>query len=296
MLSDFPHILFDFEGTTMERLRRLVRYFLKYDSKLYRTLAQCVGWWSVYSHEGVAGCRLLRSVEKMPSNGEPVALKLRSLAQPFSIRPGSQDIGVVITNIFRAEYGQAMFENDPVWMIDAGAFIGDVSVFFATKYPQCHIVALEPSEESFGLLARNMQRYGDRAIPLHMGLWGEETVLHHEGATVISRLGDSGHEVRCVTIPWIMKQYGIPWLDLLKMDIEGAEVSVFQSNAQQWLPHVGQIIVEIHGDKAYQAVQDALAPQGFQMRRYRSLWYCSRDPKTTRRMRQAAMSNPTKTD
>lgn len=273
----------------MEKLRRLVRYVLKYDSRLYRALSQGIGWWSVCRREGVAGYRRLRSIEKLPRNGKLVELKLRSLARPFSIRPGPQDIAVVITNIFRAEYGQATFENDPIWMIDAGAFIGDVSVFFATKYPQLHVVALEPSEESFGLLAENMKRYGDRAIPLNMGLWGQETILHHEGATVISRLGDSGHEVKCVTIPWIMKQYGILWLDLLKMDIEGAEVSVFQSDAWQWLPRVGQIIVETHGNKEYQVTRDVLTSQGFQMHRYRSLWYCSRDPDTTRKMRQTAI-------
>src|SRR5690349_9066138 len=44
-------------------------------------------------------------------------------------------------------------------IIDAGANIGLASVFFANKFPQAQIIAIEPELENFALLQKNTKGY-----------------------------------------------------------------------------------------------------------------------------------------
>jgi hypothetical protein len=42
-----------------------------------------------------------------------------------------------------------------------------------------------------------------------------------------------------------MKDYAIDYIDILKVDIEGAEKEIF-SGSPSWINHVGVLIVELH--------------------------------------------------
>src|SRR4029453_16016552 len=48
-----------------------------------------------------------------------------------------------------------------------------------------------------------------------------------------------------LTIDRLMRQYGWDYIDLLKIDIEGAEKEVFETSAS-WIGKVGIIVVELH--------------------------------------------------
>ncbi len=43
-----------------------------------------------------------------------------------------------------------------------------------------------------------------------------------------------------------MAANNIKQIDLLKIDIEGAELELFQSNYEQWLPRVKVVVIELH--------------------------------------------------
>lgn len=57
--------------------------------------------------------------------------------------------------------------------------------------------------------------------------------------------GNICHVVAAMTIDKIMKDYNIEKIDILKIDIEGAEREVF-SDTSSWLERVDSIIVELH--------------------------------------------------
>jgi tRNA1(Val) A37 N6-methylase TrmN6 len=44
-------------------------------------------------------------------------------------------------------------------IVDAGANIGMASIFFAQKYPDAKIIAVEAEASNFAMLARNVQPY-----------------------------------------------------------------------------------------------------------------------------------------
>jgi Methyltransferase FkbM domain len=44
----------------------------------------------------------------------------------------------------------------------------------------------------------------------------------------------------------LLNRYNVPQVDILKLDIEGAEREVFAHNAEQWLDKVRVIGIELH--------------------------------------------------
>jgi len=58
-------------------------------------------------------------------------------------------------------------------------------------------------------------------------------------------------EVPARTVAWILREVGWDRVDLIKMDIEGAEVRVLASLGPAILDKVGQITIEFHGDPVF---------------------------------------------
>jgi hypothetical protein len=53
-----------------------------------------------------------------------------------------------------------------------------------------------------------------------------------------------GSDVPAVTVPDLMAEFGLEEIDILKLDIEGAESVIFQTQDQSWLGKVRCIIFE----------------------------------------------------
>lgn len=136
----------------------------------------------------------------------------------------------------------------PRTIVDAGAHIGMASILFALKYPKARIVAIEPEPSNFARLVRNVTPY-KMITPIQAALWREDgevtlgpSTAHPKGAFQIV---DNGRQrVRAITMDTVMREAGIDSIDLLKMDIEGAEVEVFESCP--WIKKVQVLAIELH--------------------------------------------------
>jgi hypothetical protein len=60
-------------------------------------------------------------------------------------------------------------------------------------------------------------------------------------------------------IATLLAQSGFDTIDLLKLDIEGAEEQIFSASDTGWLDHVRGLVIETHGARAEHAVKMALA-------------------------------------
>jgi FkbM family methyltransferase len=136
----------------------------------------------------------------------------------------------------------------PNTIVDAGAHIGMSSILFALKYPAARIIALEPEPANFAALLRNTAPY-KKITAIQAALWredGEVTIgasnAHPKGAFQIVENG--GLRVRAITLETVMGETGIHSIDLLKVDIEGAEKELFESCS--WIRNVGVIAIELH--------------------------------------------------
>jgi FkbM family methyltransferase len=151
--------------------------------------------------------------------------------------------------IFQSKsYDPGLPEFSPKTIVDAGANIGMSSILFALKYPTARIIAIEPEASNFAALLRNTAPY-TTITPIRAALWrsdGEVTLgpsnAHPKDAFRVEENGQQ--RVRAMTMDSVMREAGIDSVDLLKMDIEGAEKEVFEQSP--WIRNVRVIAIELH--------------------------------------------------
>ena len=140
----------------------------------------------------------------------------------------------------------------PTTIVDAGANIGIASVYFAHAYPGATIIAIEPEPSNFEVLAKNVRAYPS-IIPVHAALWkcdGEISISQPDPSTgaagnwAFAVHEGSGTKVRAITMQTLMNEVQMSSIDLLKVDIEGAEKEVFESC--DWMDRVRCLMIELH--------------------------------------------------
>jgi len=176
---------------------------------------------------------------------------LKKLKHSFSIRNNPFDFATLEEVILKEDYNLNINFN-PSTIIDGGANIGLTSVFFANKYPQANIVAVEPEEGNFEMLKKNTKNYRKIGL-IKAGIWSHPTILSvidegkgNNSFTVTEILSPEIDSIKAISIYDIMQERGWDTIDILKLDIEGAEKNVFEKNFEQWLPWVKILIIEFH--------------------------------------------------
>jgi FkbM family methyltransferase len=145
-------------------------------------------------------------------------------------------------------------------IIDLGANIGLASLYFAVHYPQATIVPVEPHPGNYEMLIKNLQGLlaSGRCRPLRAAIWSEERPLVADPRKPLDGYNafavceprqelEASPRIAGVTIPKILRDSNWDRVDLVKMDIEGAEIEVFRGNPD-WLAKVRAIAIEFHGD------------------------------------------------
>jgi len=142
----------------------------------------------------------------------------------------------------------------PKTIVDAGANIGLSAIFFANKYPDATIIAVEPESSNFQLLQKNVSPY-PQIKTLQAALWKENRQInlidpdngHHGFQTVEGNTNGCAQSglVQALTVDAVMSSMGLNSVDLLKIDIEGAEKEVFE-NSVKWIGKVEMIMAELH--------------------------------------------------
>jgi FkbM family methyltransferase len=208
-------------------------------------------------HLHALGVRGLVSAIKGKLTKTPVLLQVNrpDIRFPFFLRT-PPDVSIFEQIFCRQEY-QFDVKRTPGIIVDAGANIGLASIYFSNKFPDARIIAIEPEESNLEILGKNIAPYAN--IISHRGaLWHENTKLDIVDPGVgkcglmtqaqdgmEKRYGKFVQEVQGVTVDTIMKEYGIDRIDILKIDIEGAEREVFRDSSS-WIGKVDALIIELH--------------------------------------------------
>lgn len=160
-------------------------------------------------------------------------------------------------------------QDTPQLIIDGGANIGYASIYFANKYPDAQIIAVEPDPENCALFRKNCAAYPN--IELVQGaLWTSNTNLVIENPTaeswsfrVVEAPSPTKHSFKGVTVANILARSGRQHIDLLKLDIEGSEEQLFSSNYGDWIDRVKNLMIEPHGRRRRDVVFSAVKDRGF---------------------------------
>ena len=140
-------------------------------------------------------------------------------------------------------------------VVDAGANAGLYTVIasmFAKK-----VIALEPDLHSFRTLSENLSSNGiQNVVAIRSALWSDDgTVQFHKrrnsqlGSIKMHTESKEGESVEALSLNRLLEmitRHASRGIDLLKLDIEGAEFDVITSCNSRTLDAISRIVAEIH--------------------------------------------------
>jgi len=191
------------------------------------------------------------------STGLPTTLLshvFRMKYRPLIIRKNTTDIKVFRQIFIWQDYNflDILPNKNPRFIVDGGANAGYSSLWFANKFPNAKILAIEPEKKNFQVLQRNIVKKKNISA-IEAGIWGDNSELAIQDPECgewcfVTREAhsDDTKKIPSITIDKILRDSNFSKIDILKLDIEGAEENVFSSNYKDWLNRVDVIILELH--------------------------------------------------
>jgi len=183
--------------------------------------------------------------------------------QDFEIVSFNQkELKYIYKELFSAEVYRIELESKNPTIIDCGAYLGLSILYFKKLYPNANILAFEPNPNIFPLLEENIEINGVRNITLKNLALGQKNATRN---LYIDSSGDCSFSTSSfIKNAWNNEQSTLPIqvkveklsnyinreVDLLKMDIEGAEKEVLEDlKASGKLKYVRNILFEFHPSK-----------------------------------------------
>ncbi len=178
------------------------------------------------------------------------------------LRTGTSDVFVYHQIFVEREYAPLERLSSVSTILDLGANVGYSSRYFMGMFPRAKLLAIEPDPENFALLERQLSKFSDRAAVVRGGVWDSCGPLclasdrYRDGAEwsrQVKRVttDEVAGAFRGFDVPSLMNMAGFERVSLLKIDIEGAEVVVFNAPNLSWLDRVDNIAIELHDDSQF---------------------------------------------
>lgn len=160
----------------------------------------------------------------------------------------------------------------PRVILDLGAHVGFASMYYAMKYPDAEILAVEAEPSNYRQLVENVSQFrnvrsihcavcgADRPVELHVH---PRSVSH---SLVDRAVGGSSTVVPGRSLDSLLAEFGIDRVDLIKFNIEGMEFEVL--NGFSWRHEVGAWLGYFHFDLSDEYGEDFLDMfQGYSVER-----------------------------
>lgn len=228
-------------------------------NKLKALLSNIIRWYSLhlpFPHKGLKYFEWLlrrfnlqkeRYVKKLP-DGLLMELSANDHIEKYLFWYGAYEKKEVTTM-------QTLLNADSV-LVDIGANIGYYSLMAAKRITAGHIYSFEPVTKNLEKLERNISL--NRFAIIHPI---QAAVSNVSGSTTIYISGDdnsgmsglrsaenfSGQSetVKCLTLDEAVSEYNLPKIDLIKIDVEGSEITVLQGMTKTRAEQKPIILIEV---------------------------------------------------
>ncbi len=149
--------------------------------------------------------------------------------------------------IFVEEYYKFNAKNNSPLIIDCGANIGLSAIYFKLLFPAAKVIALEPDDKIYNIAKNNINALGFNDVELiKKAVWIDNSGVKFfsEGADGSTMFSDKANTVvSSVRLKDLLSQF--TKIDMLKMDIEGAEVNVIE-DCEAELAKIETLFIEYH--------------------------------------------------
>lgn len=194
---------------------------------------------------------------------KPVQVWIGMLGRHVWMRRWTSDPHVLMQIFYRREYALPFSLEQVGAVVDLGANVGYSALYLRHLFPDSRILAVEPDQGNFAILLLNAVQTTHPIECIQGAVWDSCGVVG---------FGDSGFRggmewsrqvlvglamevgtvrVNAFSVESLLRTAGIERVDLLKMDIEGAEVRVLRNSTEHWAARVDAMVVEVHDDSAF---------------------------------------------
>ena len=201
------------------------------------------------------------------------SIQLPECQRPVHLRRDVQDVHAFAQVFVHREY-DFDWPEDVQRIVDGGANVGFASLFFKAQFPEAQIHAVEPHPHNAEAFRKNTSHLADVIL--------SQKALHHTDRKHL-QLTDEGYgtngfmtrdekasdntvaDVETLSIGGIQKAMGWEAIDVVKLDIEGGEHALFQTNLE-WMESTRFIVLEFHErmvPSSSKPALKALAERGF---------------------------------
>lgn len=180
------------------------------------------------------------------------AIKVYKLKYPHLVIRKRTTDSEVFRSIFVFHEFKLPIKIDPQLIVDAGAYTGLSALYYSSQYPHAKIICIEPETSNFEILEKNTKHLPNISR-VQAGLWNKNTFLKIQKCivekwafTVEEVWEGEDFDMKSVTIDTILRESWFWSIDILKLDIEGAEKQLFSTDTKPWLDRVNIIVIELH--------------------------------------------------
>jgi FkbM family methyltransferase len=197
-----------------------------------------------------------------------VDVDLVSLGRSVRLRSHTTDISVLGEVVGGDSLGHLPADLDAETVVDLGANIGLAYRLLRSRYPAARFVCVEPDPGNLEILRANVRAVDSASEIVGACVGGHArrvklTTVDGEWGFRMSDVHDADDaDTDVLTMEQLIERAGIERIDVLKCDVEGAEVELF-ADCASWIGLVDCMVVECHADvMTAESLMQALARNG----------------------------------
>lgn len=207
--------------------------------------------------------------------GDSVVVFDAEIKRNIILRKSSSDKDVFFQVYVKREYAAIakLIGNDAIkTILDIGSNVGYTAVYFHSVFADADIYSIEPERNNYAQILKNTEGL-PRIHAINKAAWWKNTTLQIERGfrdkrdwAIQVKEGDAmSDDVEAITINGLCSELNMPVIDLLKMDIEGAEKVIFENGKmEEVLERTRYIAIEIHDEyDCRQHICDMLSRNNF---------------------------------
>jgi FkbM family methyltransferase len=186
----------------------------------------------------------------------------------ITLRRFAGDIDIFFEVFWKLAYSDSRMNKKTIsTVLDLGANIGMATAYFYSRFPGAVFYCVEPDPDSMLLMKNNLaQLVPSDQIQFLTAAAGAadsrgEMVTARYAYNRSVRPNPAKGEVKILTIASILSHFNLQYIDLLKLDIEGAESDILQDAG--WLTRVHFIFIEFHSEAGMNNGIARLEEKGF---------------------------------